>query len=493
MKRHSIARVSLVAAATLAAAVGLIPSGPVALVAAADPCSLCAGGEYHPVTPVRIFDSRHTDDTPGSAGINDVSPLGAKPLAPSRPTFDVQLLGALAGTPGSPLADLTTNDVLSVMISVTVVLPTHEGWLAAYPTGESPATLSSILNFSAGQTVPNLAIVRPGVGGKLTVQMFSPYNGSAHVLIDVQGWFSTSNYTAGTPDPADERGTRLIPVPPVRIMETRTNYGGTGPLGPSELRRLVIRGADGTSPVVADVVPDRSTIEGVLLNVTAVSPTTSTFVAVVPDDPLGRPATSNLNLLGGDVKANQVAVPLDALGEIPDGDIFLFNLAGQTELVVDVVGYFERITDDGVPETRQGRVIPLTSPFRVFDTREPSFGAVPLGPGQAEAWSFSNFAGSVNVDSVWVGDQLALIGNLTNASLARLYPTSPVTGFLTAFPADQSRPTASNINTKEGPPVPNMALVMYGTAAGKEYQATVYNHAGYTHYLLDVSAVVLAD
>ncbi|MEI7547773.1 MAG: hypothetical protein WCK21_06915 [Actinomycetota bacterium] len=491
MKRHSIARVSLAASTFLAAVLGFVPAGPVARVAAAGACTYCAGGEYHPVAPVRIFDSRHSVETPNSAGINDVAPLGAKPMSSSKPTFDVQLLGALADTPGSPLAGLASNDVLAVMLSITIVQPTGEGWLAAFPTGSSPSTLSSILNFSAGQTVPNLAIVRPGAGGKLTVQLFSPKASTGQVLIDLQGWYSSSSYVGNPGVDGDERGTRLIPVSPARIMETRTEYGGTGPLGAGGVRKLAIRGVDGVgSPVVTDVVPNRPTVEGVLLNVTAVEPTAVTHISVVPDQPVGSPTTSNLNLTPGVIKANQVAVPLGDIATDPNGDIFFFNLNGSTNLVVDVVGYFERIPDD----TRQGRVVPLAAPFRAFDTREViPFGGVTLGAGQSEVWSFLNFAASVTIGGVSVGKQSAVIGNLTNANLYRLYPSVPVRSFLTVYPADVPRPNVSNLNTTEGPPVPNMALLMYGTAPGKEQQVSVFNPYGNTHYLFDVSAVVLAD
>jgi hypothetical protein len=39
-------------------------------------CTWCAGGEYHALTPARILDTRP------ATSINDVAPLGAKPLAP---------------------------------------------------------------------------------------------------------------------------------------------------------------------------------------------------------------------------------------------------------------------------------------------------------------------------------------------------------------------------------------------------------------------------
>ncbi|MGB8859790.1 MAG: hypothetical protein WCC60_11070 [Ilumatobacteraceae bacterium] len=423
---------------------------------------LCAGGEYHPLTPVRIFDSRPTSP------INDVAPLGAKPMGPNDPTFDLQLLG-LGGLPTS------ANDVLAVAISITIDNPGSAGWLAAYPAGTSGT--SSLLNFNAGQTIPNLAIVRGGTGGKLTVKINGASNGTANVLVDVLGWFSSSTYDAGTPaDLNDERGARLVVVNPARILDTRSSGG---PLGQAAQKTLQFRGAS----AAGTTIPNDASVVGALVNVTAVVPSASTFVSVVPEMPVGPPSTSNLNIAAGRVQANLVLVPVGA-----DGSIHLYNSAGNTNLLVDVMAYLQT---GAAESTRAGRVIPLTSPYRALDTRQASFGGVPLGPDQAEDWSFGAFASSVNVAGVAVGNQAALLGNLTNASVARQYPTVGVEpGFLTVYPADSpSRPVISNLNSYEKDAVPNMALIKYGA----NQTVRVYNASGYAHYILDVSAVVLAD
>src|SRR3954454_3369614 len=114
--------------------------------------------------------------------------------------------------------------------------------------------------------------------------------------------------------------------------------------------------------------------------------------------------------------------------------------------------------------SRAGRVVPLASPYRTFDTRLPQWGGVALGPGQAEDWSFADFASSVAIGADSVGNQSAVIGNLTSASLDRQYPSVPVRSFLTAYPASVERPLSSNLNTAQGPAaVPNMAGPPYCT------------------------------
>jgi len=202
---------------------------------------------------------------------------------------------------------------------------------------------------------------------------------------------------------------------------------------------------------------------------------------VLPTPPVQPVTTSNLNLTPGQIKANLVVVPVSA-----DGSIWLYNNGGQTHLAVDVVGYMLANQD---PNTRLGRVIPLTSPFRAFDTRLPAFGNVPLGPGQSETWSFSKFVASVTLGGQAVGNQIALLGNLTGTALTRVFPATPVSTYVTLYPSDVTTPLSSNINVTEGANVPNMSIVKLGADGGIK----AFNNAGYIHYLFDVSAVVLQD
>jgi hypothetical protein len=463
---------SLVAVALLTVAVSAVvvgrDSSPVDAA-----CGLCAGGEFHPLdAPVRVFSSRD--------GINDVAPLGTKPLtAGSGSTFVIDLLrlgqsdGWLPATVGS------TSDVLGVMATITVVGPSQSGYLAAYA-ANLPRPIASNVNFVAGQTVANLALLRPDSSGNLAISLVGGVAGTANVIVDVTGWFSTSSYTAGTPDPVldDERGVRLFSVAPARILDTRNGAAADTPIGPSTTLPLTVRGGVrlGTStPVVA---ADSGAVAAVL-NVTAVAPTSSTYLSVLPASPVTAPSTSNLNAVAGAIKANLVIVNLDA-----DGIAWIYNRAGNTNVVVDVVGYFAPVLD----ETRTGRVVPLSAPFRAFDTRLAAFGKVALGPSQAEDWSFAAFSSSVNIGGVAVGGQGAFLGNLTNASLRRASPTVPVSSYLTVYPPVTPAPVISNLNSFETSAVSNMALVKFGT----DQVVRVFNSRGYAHYLIDVYAVVLS-
>ncbi|MEO6124195.1 MAG: hypothetical protein ABIR32_10840 [Ilumatobacteraceae bacterium] len=459
--QHGRHRASVVALALFASVLAVAAGTAASPISPVHAAGLGAGGEYHPLSPTRIFDTR-------GAGINATP--GAIATSSAGGLVDVQILGQ-GGVPA------VAADVLAVAISITVTEPTQVGYLAAYPSGAS-AGISSVVNFAKGQNVPNLSVQTVGANGKLTIKVVTGVSGTAHVLIDVFGWFSTSNYTTN--------GARLIPVGPARIMDTRevSFNPDAQPLGSAGLLTLAIRGADSQQPNITDIVPNSPDIVGVVLNVTGIndrSASRSTYVSVLPETPVGDPTTSNLNLAAGQIKANLVIVPVGA-----DGSVRFFNLTGATDIAVDVVGYMQA---NQSPTTRLGRVIPLTAPFRSLDTREPSFGNVALGPNQSEGWSFSQFVSSVLLDGQAVGNQIALLGNLTGTDLTRAYPSTPASTFFTVYPSDVDRPFASNINLTEGANVPNMAVVKLGA----DDQIKTYNQGGYLHYIFDVSAVVLED
>jgi hypothetical protein len=138
-------------------------------------------------------------------------------------------------------------------------------------------------------------------------------------------------------------------------------------------------------------------------------------------------------------------------------------------------------------------VIPLDTPFRVFDTRQAAFASTPLGFATKEEWSFKAFAESVSLAGVPIGSQSALLGNLTGTGLDPLFPGQSVDTFMTVYPGNGSPPNSSNINVTPGRSVPNMSLLTYGTVGDDPYSISAYNFDGTIHYLLDVYAVVLAE
>ncbi len=477
------AGMALVCASVVAAAPLSGPGTPVVQAQAAD-----AGGEFHALTPTRILDTR-----PGERSINDVAPIGFKKLVQAPRTdrsgeFDFSPLGE-AGVPED------VSDVLAIVANVTVTEPNGDGWLAVYPSGfefggpNGTDTLSSLINFEAGGSVPNMAIVGVGADGNITVNGSSQNGSRYHVIIDILGFISTSQYDAG--------GARLEIVAPGRVLNTL----GSTPIGPKKNITLQVRGVDtlagkDNDPIRSDIVPDRATVTAVLVNLTLVNNSpVSTYVTAAPDpvviDPaVRRPSSSNVD--AGATKATTTIVPINAAGQIS-----LYNNAGNLHLIVDVLGYFEAGVNAG---NNRGRVVPLEAPFRSFNTRDAEFGPARLQHGSEEEWSFDNFVGSVVLNPGAGNESTApaqqgLLGNLTAIDLNR-HANSPVgpnySSYLKLTPADAEPARVSNVNFTLGETVPNMSLVKYGPSDEGQHVVKAYNNYGQIHYLLDVFAIVLA-
>lgn len=420
-------------------------------------------GEFHPLTPARVYDSR-------GAGIGTApGPKAISATGTATIPFDVQLLGR-GGVPADP------SHVYAVMANITVISPSTEGFLVAYPKGEA-RPLASTVNYKPGQVVPNMTVLRPGADGQTRIALEGRAAGQANVIVDVFGWVSTSQYPT--------RGARLLSVSPGRIYDSRNTEQGSFRAG--ESRAVQVRGVSNANVTV----PNSNDIIGVVLNVTGINnrpASQSTYISVLPARPSSPPTTSNLNLAAGVTRANLVIVPLGS-----NGEIHLYNAQGQTNIAVDVVG----VLRNNYPGERLGRIIPLRAPFRAADTRVGPGGPVRLGPGQAEAWDFFCSIATTTVGGQPIGKVHTLLGNLTGTSFQRQYFNSPTITFLTMYPWNP-QPTASNLNFGQDETVANMAVsrLFNGTdAADGVYKSMswVYNAQGSVHYLFDVSAMVLDD
>lgn len=255
------------------------------------------------VSPTRVLETR---SAPGLETI-DGRQLGGGPLGPGG-EVDVRV----AGRTGLP-----SSGVGSVVLNVTAVDPTAASFLTVYPADESAPNASN-LNLAPGRTLPNLVVVRASGSGDVTVRNEF---GQVDVLVDVLGWFPPGS-------------TAFVPVAPARVLETRPGVpGGTADGLANGVGRL---GADATLPlqIAGRAGVPTSGAGAVALNVTAVDPSSASFVTVSPAG-ASRPSASNLNLAPGRTLPSMVIVPLPA-----DGRIDLYHFAGTTDLAVDVLGWF---------------------------------------------------------------------------------------------------------------------------------------------------------
>lgn len=349
------------------------------------------GSTYLPVTPTRVLDTRHGIGTGGAT-----APVAGN----SSIAFDVT-----NGVVGAPAAGTVT----AVVLNVTVTRPTSGGYITAYPDGTA-APLSSNLNFSTNETVPNLVTVKVGADGKVALKNGSA--GTTHLVADVEGYYVAS-----------AAGSGYVPVSPTRLLDTRKGTGTGGSTKPVPANGTLSLKIDGAGPLPA------SGVKAVVLNVTVTAPTAGGYLAVYPGA-TAQPQASNLNFSAGETVPNLVIVPVGK-----DGTVSLTNgSAGTTALIADVSGYY---TGSG------GEAFIPIKPLRLLDTRQSSGGAGgPVQPNRDEP--VFDDAGEIVVSS-------SLVLNVTVTG-----PTA--NGYITAYPQGTTLPTVSNLNFSPGETVPNLVI-----------------------------------
>jgi subtilisin family serine protease len=388
--------------------------------------------DYVPLTPARFLDTRSMATGARTFDGND---LGCGAVGQGLMNVRTLVVEGRAGIP--------STGVDAVAVNVTVVSPTSSNYVTVYPSG-TPKPNASNINFVAGQTIPNMAIVKVGNDGKIAI-----YNegGSTQVIVDVVGWF---------PDGSDYTG-----VDPQRLLDTRSCSGCDTIDGLYEAEGALVAQETFFLPVVGRGTIPLTGVGAVALNVTVASPTASNYLTVYPSG-APQPTASNLNFTAGQTIANMVIAKVGN-----DGKIAIFNNAGSTQVLVDVVGWFPSVSE------YTGIV-----PQRFMDTRScigcdtidgQNEGLGPLTPAQAYPLQIT---GRGSIPSSGVGS-VAL--NVTVVG-------STASNYLTVYPFGAAQPTASNLNFVGGQTIANMVIVKLGTGG----KITLFNRDGITPVLVDV-------
>jgi hypothetical protein len=124
------------------------------------------GAQFTATTPARITDTRPGSGLPNAG--NTLGPNGS---------IKVQVSGA-GGVPAT--------GVTAAVMNTTVTNTTAQSFLTVWPTAVPQPPISD-LNWVAGQTVPNLVVVKLGSDG--AVQVFNA-SGKTDVVVDVMGFYS---------------------------------------------------------------------------------------------------------------------------------------------------------------------------------------------------------------------------------------------------------------------------------------------------------------
>jgi len=307
-------------------AVGIGTSGQVSLYASAQTdlivdlegyvapttSSATPSGLYTPLpSPVRLCDTRPgnpshltgTENTQCNGGTNN--PGGT----------------LIAKTPRSIIVggfDTIPANATAVVLNVTVANAQAAGYLTVYPGNETTPPTSSNVNYQPGQASANRVIVPLAlINGKGDINLYS--SAGADVIVDASGYYTAAGSAGGqfTAESAPVRICDTRPTSPVNQCSLKTIAGGNH-------LDLVVRGLGG--------VPSDAT--AVVVNLTGISPSQSTYLTVFPFGTT-MPPSSDINLVSGEVRPNLVVATINSSGEIS-----IYNSNGSVNVAVDVLGWY---------------------------------------------------------------------------------------------------------------------------------------------------------
>ncbi|MBR7824749.1 right-handed parallel beta-helix repeat-containing protein [Actinospica sp. MGRD01-02] len=367
-----------------------------------------AGSDFTSLTPKRIMDTRS-----GVGGFNGSIPSGT--------CYGLKV----AGVDGVP------SNATAVALNLTVTGTVSNG---LFYIGSGTA---SNLNYNAGQTVANSAIVPLDSDGGIAVCSSGDSNASADAIIDVTGYFSRATGNGYQPTTLD------------RILDTRS---GTG----AAKAKVAAKSSLSVQITGEDSIPADAT--AVAVHVTETNATGSGYIAVVPGGTSGVPTTSSLNYGKGQTVSNTVIVP------VSDGKIELYNgaVSGSVDLIADVSGYF-----DG---SAAQAFVPVTA-FRSVDTRQTGNG---LGSDGSETFPLNSVLATT------------LVGFPANATVAANLTATEETagGSVIVYPAGTAQPNVSALNYGKGLNIASFGLF---TTTGVADAVNVYNDSpGSTQLVVDV-------
>ncbi len=361
------------------------------------------GLAFFPIVPCRLVDTRVGEGKTGAFGPPGLAAYSSR---------DFPLLSAGCSLPSTAQA---------YSLNFTVVPSGPLGFLSAWPTGETYPGVST-LNSTDGSVIANAAIVPAGTSGSITVVAANPTD----LVIDVNGYFA----------PAGASGLDFYPLRPCRMADTRTSQPFTGAFGPPSLSGYVTRDFPlATSPCLS------GSEQAYSLNMTVVPQGPLGFLSTWPVG-LSYPGVSTLNSPDGIALANAAIVPAGTNGDI---DVVASN---NTDLIIDLNGMF------AAPGTG-GLQFYAVTPCRVADTRSSQPFTDAFGPPSLAAYASRNFPIALSPCGIPSSAQAYAL-NLT------VVPQGPL-GFLSTWPAGQTYPGVSTLNSSNGAVIANAAIVPAGT------------------------------
>jgi hypothetical protein len=227
-------------------------------------------------------------------------------------------------------------------------------------------------------------------------------------------------------------GFQFVPVTPCRVLDTRGAGGTFG--GPS-----MSGGSTRTIPIPQGACNIPGGATAFSLNITVVPSVALSYLTIWPTGQ-SQPNVSTLNSLDGRIVANAAIVPAGNNGAV---NVFVTDT---TDVIIDINGYF-------APQEVGALSFYTATPCRVADTRTATgaFGGPFMSGGSTRTFTIPSSSCGIPATAQ------AYSLNFTVVPHQGL-------GYLTTWPAGQSQPFVSTLNSKDGSIVANAAIVPAGTS-----------------------------
>lgn len=241
---------------------------------------------------------------------------------------------------------------------------------------------------------------------------------------------STSRGTMNVRLSGHAKTTRLVPMTPTRILDTRSGLGISAALQTASPKKLLVRGVLGIPAGAIAVVG----------NLTIVGPTSSGYASLTTT-PQAAPTVSTINTKGGDTRANGAIVRINTDGTVAAA--WVGTPGSKSHAIFDVTGYF---IDPALAPTAAG-----FNPFkavRVVDTRTGLGISSALISGVPRTITVPLPSGALS--------HTAISANLTVVAPARA-------GYISVTPLPDANPSTSTLNFPAADTRANNLIAQMGT------------------------------
>ncbi len=281
-----------------------------------EPSTSTTTNKFTPLpVPVRVLDTRCEGALAGSSYCTGLNLPSANQL--KAPGSESYIKVEVTGVDNIPLS------ATAVSLVVTAAGPSSGGYLTVFPAGSSttPPETSNV-NFHKNIASADSVTVAVGTGGYIYI--YNSAGTATNVIVDVNGYFSSSGYV-------------LTPSSPVRICDTRSLSPGdvsSGVSGQCANSGTPLTSSGGPITVqVTGIAGIPSTAKAVVANITVVNTTGGGYLTAWAAGAT-QPTTSNINWGKGQVMPNMVISTLNSSGQM---DIYC---SSQANIIIDVVGWY---------------------------------------------------------------------------------------------------------------------------------------------------------